>query len=74
MLLVDPQPVISVWVTLSKRLPHDGTHFAAALVLLNTPRTLTPYTLWKSSLVSSSAGFTTETPAFCDTKPIVSKK
>jgi hypothetical protein len=65
MIPVNPKSVIFVWVSLPKILRHGGaTYFAAALALLNTPSTLTEYTLWKSSLVNSRAGLTTETPAF----------
>jgi len=72
--LVNPKPVISVWVMPSKDTTCGETYFAAALELLKTPRTLTENTFLKSSLVRSSAGFTTVTPAFCGNTTLVSMK
>lgn len=71
--IVDPKSVI-IRPGQPSKIPHGGgTDFATALALLNTPRTLTEYTLLKSSLVKSRAGFMTETPAFCNTKYIIKR-
>lgn len=72
MVFLDPEPTTPSVSRLPK-ITHTTpvTYFAADLAQLKTPRTFTPYTLLKSLMVNSRAGFTTEIPAFCDIEMLV---